>query len=327
VFKRDGVVDSAAPATIRAANMAGYLPTQIGVYLFPQPLKNGVIQDGGAQLKKAVDFLTSAGVRNLISSIWLDIEGGTHFWSTNTALNVQFFESLRAQARGYAASGLSVGIYTSRSQWAPIVGPTYNGGADFPVWYAQYNSNQNFNDWVPFAGWQVPLIHQYKGTTMQCGASVDLNVMPDTWGSLSGAMKNYAVNGGTFRQPSAPQPQPKPPGPNGCAAARGSCINVRTTKCAGTFRAGLCPGGVTLQCCIPIATLQAIAPVPKVGRMPFPVYPHARSVLPPSTHGRILVEAQDTGKVSWIKDDRKPFKKMTMGKLNKRNKRKQNKRS
>jgi len=328
-FRSSGTVDPNAVPNLKAAAAAGYTRAQLGVYIFPRPISNGKMNDGGAQIRTMMNALQSVGT--LFSNIWLDVEGGTQFWSQTKASNVQFIQSMMTESKLWIARGYSVGIYTSSSQWAPIVS-TYTGGVDFPVWYAAYNSHRDFGDWRPFAGWQTPLIHQFKGTTNNCGVSVDVNVMPDTWGSLGNAMAQYRVNGGSFVQPT-PDLNPK------CTAQRGTCINTATAQCTGRLASGLCSGAATVRCCIPVlqssgpatlptipstpATVPAVpssipavpASVPAVPTPSQPMYPSARAYLPASTHGRIIAEAEDTGKVSWIRDEKRRFRKMRMGKL------------
>jgi hypothetical protein len=73
--------------------------------------------------------------------------------------------------------GVTLGIYTSASQWNPIMG----GSTKFsylPLWYAHYDNNPSFSDFVAFGGWTKPNIKQYKGTTSVCSASVDYNWYP-----------------------------------------------------------------------------------------------------------------------------------------------------
>lgn len=73
--------------------------------------------------------------------------------------------------------GKKVGIYASRYMWTSIMGGldkcTFFGS--YPLWYAHYDNNANFNDWVSFGGWKNPTIKQFTGTTNLCGGSVDQN--------------------------------------------------------------------------------------------------------------------------------------------------------
>jgi len=77
--------------------------------------------------------------------------------------------------KGAANAGVSVGVYTSKSQWDPIMG-AYSGGSRYPVWYAHYDNWASFDDFRAFGGWTKPSIKQYKGDTVLCNAGVDLNV-------------------------------------------------------------------------------------------------------------------------------------------------------
>jgi len=68
----------------------------------------------------------------------------------------------------------ATGIYSSNSQWTPIMGGS-TAFSKYPLWYAHYDYKDNFSDFSPFGGWSKPNIKQYQGTTSLCSASVDLN--------------------------------------------------------------------------------------------------------------------------------------------------------
>ena len=68
--------------------------------------------------------------------IWLDIEG-TQYWYRNVDDNRNFFNGLVNEAE---ALGVHLGVYTSESQWSPIMG-NWNGGSRFPLWYAHYDGS------------------------------------------------------------------------------------------------------------------------------------------------------------------------------------------
>jgi hypothetical protein len=63
---------------------------------------------------------------------------------------------------------LTVGVFSTAKIWARYFGNMCNNIAvDYPsLWYANYESNghvnpsQNFNDFVPFGGWNVPAMKQ-----------------------------------------------------------------------------------------------------------------------------------------------------------------------
>lgn len=46
-------------------------------------------------------------------------------------------------------------MYTSDSQWGPIMGD-YSGASSYPLWYAHYDGLPTFSDFSPFNGWSSP---------------------------------------------------------------------------------------------------------------------------------------------------------------------------
>jgi len=295
-YRSTGSVDPNAVQTLKNAKAAGFDASSVGVYIFPRPLSvGGKIQDGGAQVKATMDYLLKNGAADLFRTLWLDIEGGNLYWSKITANNVQFVNQMIAQAKTYLPT-YKVGIYTSKSQWAPIVGSSYTGGKDFPLWYANYNGRQDFNDFSAFAGWTRPALHQYLGDKTICGVGVDVNILQA--GTLESVAASAVVNGGT----------PLPPAPIAnsaqCAAAKGACHDTAASACVGTVKHGLCPGAASIVCCV------SAAPVLKSS--------FNGAVQAPSTPHQIVATAEDTGKVTWYDDNRhgrRARRRMKMGKL------------
>lgn len=78
---------------------------------------------------------------------WLDIENTG--WSNTVSTNQNFFTGLLNEA---VALNLTVGIYTSQSQWTAIMGSTFSAGKDYPLWYPHYQlpPQENFDDFVSF---------------------------------------------------------------------------------------------------------------------------------------------------------------------------------
>jgi GH25 family lysozyme M1 (1,4-beta-N-acetylmuramidase) len=85
-------------------------------------------------------------------------------------------------------AGVHPVIYTSRSQWAAIMG----GSTDFKdvdLWDAVYPLSRGPGDWptdltpgfVPYGGWSRRIGWQWRGTTPLFGESVDLNVFDLHW--------------------------------------------------------------------------------------------------------------------------------------------------
>jgi GH25 family lysozyme M1 (1,4-beta-N-acetylmuramidase) len=105
------------------------------------------------------------------SVAYLLADSGTDYWSSNQGANTDFISRITERGR---ARGVSMGIYTSYSQWSPITGNS-NALSGYPLWYPHYDNNPSYSDWSPFGGWSKPAIKQYQGTTTVCSAGVDLN--------------------------------------------------------------------------------------------------------------------------------------------------------
>jgi len=104
------------------------------------------------------------------NKLWFDIEG-PQYWSTDVSTNVAFMTELIKTA---TSLGVTFGIYTSESQWQPIMG-TSTIGSPFELWYAHYDNSKSFSDFTPFNGWKTPTMKQYNGDSTLCGVGVDLD--------------------------------------------------------------------------------------------------------------------------------------------------------
>jgi GH25 family lysozyme M1 (1,4-beta-N-acetylmuramidase) len=93
------------------------------------------------------------------------------YWSSTASNNVNFLTSMVNEGK---AKGYSIGIYSSASQWNPIMGGSTKF-ASYPLWYAHYDGKASFSDFSAFGGWTKPAIKQYAGTTSICSASIDKN--------------------------------------------------------------------------------------------------------------------------------------------------------
>jgi hypothetical protein len=171
-YQSNNVPDPEGVHTVYNAWDAGM--KDVDIYFFPCPRCG----DPEGQITKFVDYYKGYNIVNRgtpphsYGMLWLDIEG-PQYWMTQ-AENREFFEGLKA---GAAAHGIVLGVYTSESQWSPIMGD-YTGGSEFPLWYAHYDGDASFSDFRAFGGWSKPAIKQYRGTTSLCGASVDENYYP-----------------------------------------------------------------------------------------------------------------------------------------------------
>jgi len=141
----------------------------VDVYMFPC-FSCG---NPAGQVTSAINNLNSYQAK--FGMLWFDIEGPGTYWGSNQAANANFFAAMAAQAK---AMGINFGVYTSASQWIPIMGG-YTGGSAYPLWYAHYDGNPSFSDFAPFGGWSQPNIKQYQGSTNICGCGVDYNWYPD----------------------------------------------------------------------------------------------------------------------------------------------------
>jgi len=168
----DGTVDPNVVSTVAAAWAGGM--SHVDVYMFPCP----TCGDPAGQVSAAVSNLASNGVQ--YGMLWFDIEGPAYWMDQGS--NQAFFNGLVSQAQ---AMGVTIGVYTSESQWSPIMGDGFTAGSAFPIWYAHYDNDPSFDDWSPFAGWSSPAIKQYEGTDTSCGYGVDRDWYPDgsreTW--------------------------------------------------------------------------------------------------------------------------------------------------
>ncbi len=124
-------------------------------------------------MKKPDEIVTNTGNSTLgatVGMLWLDIEG-TQYWSSSASNNINFLWGMVNQA---AARGVSIGIYSSASQWNPIMGGTTQFSY-LPIWYAHYDYNPSYSDWYSFGGWSWPSIKQYAGDESFCSAGWDKN--------------------------------------------------------------------------------------------------------------------------------------------------------
>jgi len=171
-YRSSGSVDPNACTTLNNARTAGI--SALDAYIFPCPT---CTTTGAFQVAATVSNLRSCASSSWSGFLWLDIEG-TQYWSTSTSTNQAFFQSM---VSGCSTAGIRCGVYTSSSQWSPIMG-TYSGGSTMKLWYPRYQTppQANFNDFTAFGGWSTPYAKQYVGDTTLCSTGVDLNWTPNT---------------------------------------------------------------------------------------------------------------------------------------------------
>lgn len=181
VYQSNGKCDVNGPTSINNAWNGGM--SHVDGYIFPcyscgNPAKqiddtiNYLSSHAVTVMKEGelAESYNSTSVGAKVGMLWLDIEG-TQYWSGSTTNNVNFLSSMVSEGK---ARGVSLGIYSSASQWNPIMGGSTKFSS-LPLWYAHYDGNPSFSDFSAFGGWSKPAIKQYKGTTSICSTSIDKN--------------------------------------------------------------------------------------------------------------------------------------------------------
>lgn len=157
-----GSPDSAVVDTAKAAHAAGL---DVSVYHFPD-----TSQSASSQISADINYLRDHGVS--FSSVWVDVEHSD--WGSDTSANANFVKECLDAIKSH---GVGAGVYTSESQWGPIAGNS-DIASGYPLWWATYNYEPNFDGFKSFGGWSSPYMHQYKGNQLLCGAGVDVNWRP-----------------------------------------------------------------------------------------------------------------------------------------------------
>eukprot|EP01132_Coremiostelium_polycephalum_P001189 gene1189-1502_t len=163
--RSNGQIDTNCPHSIYNAWEGGM--AYVDIYIFPCPSCG----DGYSQVQKMIQYVQSYEAK--FGMVWLDIEG-TQYWSSDIQTNRNFFNDM---VQGAKDMNIPIGVYTSASQWSPIMG-AWDGGSEFPLWYAHYDNSASFSDYRTFGGWSNPSIKQYMGDVSACGIGLDKNWYP-----------------------------------------------------------------------------------------------------------------------------------------------------
>jgi hypothetical protein len=186
VYMSSGKPDPNGPQSIANAWAGGM--RQVDGYIFPC-FSCG---NPAGQMDSAINSLQAAGLKHLprvvgtnssseikeenlavsYGMLWLDVEG-TQYWGSDQQANSDFLEAMANQG---IKRGITLGVYTSKSQWTPITGNSKILG-NLPLWYPHYEqpSNPSYSDFVAFGGWSKPAIKQYQNTHTLCDCGVDSN--------------------------------------------------------------------------------------------------------------------------------------------------------
>lgn len=165
-FRRSSGVLPEAKQTIANAKAAGFEDVQL--YHFPDKS-----QDPSLQIQKTLDAFTSV-LGNM--TLWIDVENPDD-WADCDA-NVKFLRAMVSSAQNRLGTS-RVGIYTSMSQWHPIMCDDSSFSNEM-LWRPHYDGKPDNSDWHkagigPFGGWNSTVMKQYQGTTKLCNMNVDLN--------------------------------------------------------------------------------------------------------------------------------------------------------
>ncbi|GMT06596.1 hypothetical protein PENTCL1PPCAC_28770, partial [Pristionchus entomophagus] len=169
VGQSNGGIDQGGLQNMRNAWSGGF--NAVDAYLFPCHASS--CGSARQQVINTVNALRNGGVN--FGMLWLDLE--IYNWPSDQWGNQQFILDLAAQCQDM---GVSVGVYTNNNNWQSIVGINWNGVSQYPLWWANYNGQQNYDGFVPFGGWTWPSIRQYKGDVWgDCNVgNVDMNWYP-----------------------------------------------------------------------------------------------------------------------------------------------------
>lgn len=181
VYQSNGKCDPNGPTTIKNAWNAGM--SHVDGYIFPcyscgnaakqvddtiSYLANHAVHPVDATEGNSTVAATSGSTK--YGMLWLDVEG-TQYWSSSTSNNVNFLQQMVDECK---KKGVNVGIYSSSSQWNPIMGGSTKF-KDLALWYPHYDGSASFSDFKSFGGWSKPSIKQYQGDVSFCSAGVDRN--------------------------------------------------------------------------------------------------------------------------------------------------------
>ncbi|GMR41028.1 hypothetical protein PMAYCL1PPCAC_11223, partial [Pristionchus mayeri] len=152
IYRSNGAIDTTGIQNIKNAWSAGL--SFVDAYIFP--CHSSSCPSAAGQVENALNEMWSRGA--MVGTVWIDVE--IYNWSSNQGANRQFILDMVNKA---SEMGVYVGIYTNNNNWDEIVGINWSGVSQYPLWWANYNGQANFNNFKPFGGWSKPAIHQYTG--------------------------------------------------------------------------------------------------------------------------------------------------------------------
>jgi len=170
VFQGGYQHDSAVDAAVANAWQAGMAHVDVYAFTCPYCQGNTPIYNAMANL---VSDLANEGVK--YGTLWIDVEQCDGCWSDNMTANCLF---VMDAVLGVQSTGRVVGIYSSPGEWPMTVGSDcaldYVNGQYIPLWYADYDGQESFDDFGGFGGWNTPAMKQWTDQSPGC-LDVDQN--------------------------------------------------------------------------------------------------------------------------------------------------------
>jgi len=150
----------------------GFAHVDVYVFMCPNCAGNG---DASDTVSTIVGQLVSDKVK--YGMMWFDVEQCSGCWSSADT-NCGYIGSAVNEA---VKLGVHVGLYSSLYEWGATMGSSCTSFKGYPLWYAHYDGEENFNDSpdYEFGGWTSPAMKQYSDSGPSC-MSVDSDWYPDS---------------------------------------------------------------------------------------------------------------------------------------------------
>jgi len=153
---------------ISNAYQAGFAHVDVYGFFCPNCDGNNPPNDAISQIVSAVDG-TGYGM------LWVDVESCEGCWSEDGASNCDYVQSVVSAGQ---SAGATVAMYSSAYEWSITVGEGCSGMSNLALWYADYDDEENYNDFEAFGGWSSPNIKQFSGDGTACGIDLDQDWYP-----------------------------------------------------------------------------------------------------------------------------------------------------
>jgi hypothetical protein len=171
-FHSYGSVDQAAEINLNNAAVAGIAYRD--VYFFPC-----AGMDPTAQIQEFYRRIPA----ETFGTMWIDWElnpsPNCGYSTTNFAQNCAFLTNLIQAAQNLS---IQLGLYSSHWEWLQIFGSAdacpIAAQNNLPLWYANYDNQTNFSDFIPFGGYTTANMKQFTDSTSFCNVIADQDYYP-----------------------------------------------------------------------------------------------------------------------------------------------------